>query len=108
MGRLEYIWYFNQVSDSKSAHFQTNQFSIMLNKCMVFLHLQHPGSESVIQQDVKAQNLKAGAAGGVVGEARVVVMLEDGMSRDQSLYDHILNVVPHLLRVTIQWLQELV
>lgn len=70
--------------------------------CVAFLHLQHPGSESVIQQDVEAQNLKAGAAGGVVGEAGVVVVLEDGMSRDQSLDDHVLNVGPHLLRVAAQ------
>lgn len=70
--------------------------------CGMCFHLQNPGSESVIQQDVKAQNLKAGTAGGVVGEARVVVMLEDGMSRDQSLYDHILNVGPHLLGAATQ------
>lgn len=76
--------------------------------CGMCFHLQNPGSESVIQQDVKAQNLKAGTAGGVVGEARVVIMLEDGMSRDQSLYDHILNVCPHLFSVATQWLQELV
>lgn len=66
------------------------------------VHLQHPGSESVIQQNVKAQNLKAGTAGGVVGEARLVIMLEDGMSRDQSLYDRILNVIPHLLSAAAQ------
>lgn len=71
-------------------------------------HLQHPGSESVIQQNIKAQNLKAGTAGGVVGEARMVIMLEDGMSWNQSLYDHILNVIPHLLSAATQWLQELV
>lgn len=56
----------------------------------------------MIQQDVKAQNLEAGAAGGVVGEAGVVVVLEDGMSRDQRLYDRVLNVGPHLLRVATQ------
>lgn len=56
----------------------------------------------MIQQNVKAQNLKAGTAGGVVGEARVVIMLEDGMSRDQSLYDHILDVIPHLLSAAAQ------
>ena len=71
-------------------------------------HLQHPGSESVIQQNVKAQNLKAGTAGGVGGKARMVIMLENGMSWDQSLNDHILNVIPHLLSVATQWLQELV
>lgn len=71
-------------------------------------HLQHPGSEPVIQQHIEAQDLEAGAAGGVVGETRVVVMLEDGVSGDQSLYDHVLNVVPHLLCVAADGLQELV
>lgn len=65
---------------------------------MVF-HLQHPGPKPVIQQHVEAQDLKAGAAGGVVGEARVVIMLEDGVSRDQSLYNYVLNVIPHLVCV---------
>lgn len=74
---------------------------------MVF-HLQHPGSESVIQQHVEAQDLEAGAAGCVVGEARVVVMLEDGVSGNQSLYDHVLDVVPHLVCVALDGLQELV
>lgn len=71
-------------------------------------HLQHPRSEPVIQQHVEAQDLEAGAAGGVVGEARVVVMLEDGVSRDQSLYDHVLDVTPHLLCVAAVGLQVLV
>ena len=48
--------------------------------CVMGFHLQHPGSESVIQQNVKAQNLKAGTAGGVGGKARMVIMLENGMS----------------------------
>lgn len=74
----------------------------MLIECVAFLHLQHPGSESVVQQDVKAQDLEAGAAGGVVGEAGVVVVLEDGMSRDQRLHDGVLDVAPHLLRVATQ------
>lgn len=76
--------------------------SLEEENCGMCFHLQNPGSESVIQQDVEAQNLKAGAAGGVVGEARVVIVLEDGMSRDQSLYDHILDVCPHLLSVAPQ------
>lgn len=71
-------------------------------------HLQHPGSEAMIQQHVEAQDLEAGTAGGVVGEARVVIMLEDGVSGDQSLYDHVLDVVPHLLRVATDGLQVLV
>lgn len=63
--------------------------------------LQHPGSEPVIQQNVEAQDLEAGAAGGVVGEAGVVVVFEDGVSGDQSFYDHVLDVVPHLLCVAL-------
>lgn len=70
----------------------TNFPSLEEENRVVCFHLQHPGSESVIQQHIKAQNLKAGAAGGVVGEAGVVIVLEDGMSRDQSLYDHVLDV----------------
>ena len=42
------------------------------------LYLQKPWLKPVIQQHVKAQDLKAGAASGVVGEAGVVVVLEDG------------------------------
>lgn len=74
----------------------------------MLFHLQHPGSEPVIQQHVEAQDLEAGAAGGVVGEAGVVIMLEDGVSGDQSLYDHVLDVVPHLVCVTADGLQQLV
>lgn len=44
----------------------------------------------------------------MVGEAGVVVVLEDGVSGDQSLYDHVLDVVPHLLCVAADGLQELV
>lgn len=82
----------------------------MLNfkqKGLVF-YLQHPGSEPVIQQHIEAQDLEAGTAGDVVGEARVVVMFEDGVSRDQSLYYHVLDVVPHLVYVAADGLQELV
>lgn len=62
----------------------------------------------MIQQHVEAQYLKACAAGGVVGETRLVVMLEYGMGRDQSLYDHVLDVAPHLLCAVVHGLQELV
>lgn len=71
-------------------------------------HLQHPGSEPVIQQHVEAQDLEAGAARGVVGEAGVVVVLEGRVSGDQSLHDHVLDVVPHLVRVAGDGLEELV
>lgn len=71
-------------------------------------HLQHPGFESVVQQHIEAQDLEAGAAGGVVGETCLVVVFEDGVSSNQSLDDHILNVVPHLLCVVAHGLQVLV
>lgn len=74
---------------------------------MVF-YLQHPGSEPVIQQHVEAQDLEAGAACRVVREAGVVIMFEDGVSRDQSLHDHVLDVVPHLVCVAADGLQEFV
>lgn len=80
----------------------------ILNRGVVVCHLQHPGPEAVIQQHVEAQDLEAGAAGGVVGEAGVVVVLEDGVSRDQSLYDRVLDVAPQLLRVAADGLQVLV
>lgn len=79
-----------------------------MKHCIVCFHLQHPGPEPVIQQHVEAQDLEAGAAADVVGEARVVVVFEDGVSGDQSLYDHVLDVVPHLVRVAAAGLQELV
>lgn len=74
----------------------------------VIFYLQHPGSEPVIQQHVEAQDLEAGTAGDVVGETRVVVMFEDGVSGDQSLYNHVLDVVPHLVCVAADGLQQLV
>lgn len=61
----------------------------------------------MVQQHIEAQDLEAGTAGGVVGEAGVVVVFEDGVSGDQSLYDHVLDVVPHLVGVTTVGLQEL-
>lgn len=74
----------------------------------MFFHLQQPGSEPVIQQHVKAQDLKTGAAADVVGEACVVIMFEDGMSGDQSLYDHVLDVIPHRVRVATDGFQVFV
>lgn len=71
-------------------------------------HLQQPRPEPVIQQHVEAQDLKAGAAGRVVGEAGVVVVLEDRVGRDERLDDHVLDVAPHLLRVVAVGLQVLV
>lgn len=71
-------------------------------------HLQQPGFEPVIQKHIEAQDLKTGAAAGVVWKTGVVIVLKDGVSGDQSLYNHILNVVPHLLCVGADGLQELV
>lgn len=62
----------------------------------------------MIQQHVEAQNLKAGAACSVVGEAGVVVVFEDRVGRDESLYDHVLDVHPHLFCVVAHGLQVLV
>lgn len=62
----------------------------------------------MIQQHVEAQDLEAGTASGVVGEAGVVVVFEDGVSGDQSLYNHVFNVVPQLVGVATDGLQELV
>lgn len=80
----------------------------IINTDVVVFHLQHPGFEPVIQQHIEAKDLEAGAASGVVREAGVVVVFEDGVSGDQSLYDHILDVVPQLLSVAVDGLQELV
>lgn len=53
----------------------------------------------MVQQDVKAQDFKAGAVECVVGEAGVVVMLDDGVGGDDRLDDDILNISPDLLCV---------
>lgn len=62
-------------------------------------YLQQPGLESVVQQDVKAQNFKAGTVECVVGEAGVVVMLDDGLGRHDCLDNDILHISPYLLHV---------
>lgn len=62
----------------------------------------------MVQQHIEAQDLEAGAARGVVREAGVVIVLEDRVSGDQSLYDHVLDVTPHLVCVAADGLQELV
>lgn len=53
----------------------------------------------MVQQNVEAQDFKAGAVEGVVGEARLVVMLDDGVGRDDRLDDDVLNISPYLLHV---------
>lgn len=63
------------------------------------LYLQQPGLEFVVQQDVKAQDFKAGAVESVVGEAGVVVMLDDGVGGDDRLDDDVLDISPDLLQV---------
>lgn len=62
-------------------------------------YLEHPGSEPMIQQHIKTQDLEASTTTGVVGEASVVVMFEDGVSWDQNLYYQIFNIIPHLFCV---------
>lgn len=64
-------------------------------------HLQQPGFEPVVQQHVEAEDLETGTGGDVVGETRVVVVLQDGVSRYQSLNDDVLDVGPHLLCVVV-------
>ena len=44
----------------------------------------------------------------MVGEAGLIVVFEDGVSRDQGLDDNILDVVPHSLCVVVHGLQLLV
>lgn len=75
---------------------------------ILVFHLQQPGPQPVIKQHIKAQDLKAGAAGRVIGETRVVVVLEDRVRRDQRLDDHVLDVAPHLVCVVAERLQVLV
>lgn len=53
----------------------------------------------MVQQNVKAQDFKAGAVECVVGEAGVVVMLDDGVGGDDRLDDDVLDISPDLLRV---------
>lgn len=75
---------------------------------ILVFHLQQPGPQPVIKQHIKAQDLKAGAAGCVIGETRVVVVLEDRVRRDQCLDNHVLDVAPHLVYVVAERLQVLV
>ena len=53
----------------------------------------------MIQQNVEAQDFKAGAVECVIGEAGVVVMLDDGVSRDERLDDDVLDISPDLPHV---------
>lgn len=80
----------------------------MFTKSLNMFHLQQPGFELVVQQHVEAEDLEAGAAGGVVGKTGVVVVFECGVGGYQSLYDDVLDVAPQLLRVAADGLQELV
>lgn len=50
-----------------------------------------PWLELLVQEDIKAENLKAGTAPSVVGEAGSVIVFQDWMSCDQSLDNHILQ-----------------
>lgn len=62
-------------------------------------YLQQPGLEFVVQQNVKAQDFKAGTVERVAGEAGVVVVLDNGMGRDDCLDDDVLDISPYLFHV---------
>ena len=55
--------------------------------------------QAPVKQDVEPQDLKAGTALHMVGEAGAVVVLEDGVGRDDRLDDGIINVVPQFVHV---------
>lgn len=61
-------------------------------------HLQQPGLQLVVQQDVKTKDLKTGTSTStqVLGEAGAVVVAEDRMGRDDGFDDDVLDVPPHL------------
>ena len=71
-------------------------------------YLQQPGLEFAVQQNVEAQDLKAGAVECVVGEAGVVVVPDDGAGRDDGLDDDILDISPYLLYIVALALHVLV
>lgn len=71
-------------------------------------HLQQPGFESAVQQHIEAEDLEAGAAGGLVGKTGVVTVFEGGVGGYQRLYDDVLDVTPHLLCVAADGLQKFV
>lgn len=53
----------------------------------------------MVQQDVEAQDFKAGTVKGMAGEAGVVVVFDDWGSRDHCLDDDILDSPPYLTHV---------
>ena len=68
-------------------------------------YLNEVGFKLFVDHHVKAEYLEAGTASYVVREAGTVVVFEDGMSRDKSLNDHIVNITPHLINVITMVLQ---
>lgn len=62
----------------------------------------------MVQQNVKAQNLEAGAVDSVVGEAGVIIVLDDGVRRDYCLDNDVLDVSPDLLHIIAVILHECV
>ena len=62
-------------------------------------HLNDVRPQAPVKQDVKPQDLKAGTALHMVGEAGAVVVLEDGVGGDDCLDDGIINVVPQFVHI---------
>lgn len=62
-------------------------------------YLQQPGFEFPVQQDVKAQDFKAGTVERVAGEAGMVIVFDDRVSGYERLDDDVLDTPPDLLHV---------
>ena len=67
----------------------------------VHTYLQQERFEFLVKHDVKSQDFKAGTASHVIREAGAVVMFEDGMGRDERLYDDIINIPPHAVHIIV-------
>lgn len=61
-------------------------------------HLQQPGLQLVVQQDVKTKDLKTGTCTStqVLGKTRSVVVTQNRVSRDDGFDDDALDVSPQL------------
>lgn len=70
-------------------------------------HLQQPGLQLVVQQDVKTKDLKTGtnASTQMLGEAGSVVVAKDRVGGDDGFDDDVLNAHPYLAVVVAVFLQ---
>lgn len=61
-------------------------------------HLQQPGLQLVVQQDVKTKDLKTGTSTStqMLGKTSSVVVAKDSVGRDDGFDDDVFNVPPHL------------